>query len=311
MLASDSDPAVSEAFSARDYERTLAILERTLKPMAAVQARVHYAMKLEFKLLKRIIADYAPEEYDYETDTVSPPQARKSDYAMVEAIPVSDPNSSTMAQRVVQYQAVQQLAASAPQIYDMPYLHRQMIEVLGVKNANKLVPVEDDEMPTDPVQENQNLLTGKPVKAFMEQNHQAHIQVHMAAIQDPKIQQLLQGNPQAPALQQAMMAHINEHLGFEYRKQIEQQLGVPLPPQTDENGDDVPMDPQVEARLAPMLAQAAQRLLQQNQSQQAQQQAQQDHPTDTQYEGETQNAKSTAGSGGTAVGSVVFAGHGV
>jgi hypothetical protein len=179
-----------------------------------------------------------------------------------------------MAQKIVQYQAVLQLAQTAPQMYNMPLLHRQMLEVLGVKNANKLIPMDDDQTPTDPVTENQNILMQKPVKAFLTQNHQAHIQVHMTAMQNPHIQELMQGNPAAQTVQAAMMAHVNEHLGFEYRVQIEQQLGFALPPQHDESGDDIPMDPQVEAQLAPMLAQASQRLLQMSQSQKSQEQAQ-------------------------------------
>jgi hypothetical protein len=180
-----------------------------------------------------------------------------------------------MAQKIVQYQAVLQLAQGAPQLYNLPLLHRQMLEVLGIKDAQKLVPMDDDQKPTDPVTENQNVLKGKPVKAFLTQDHQAHIVVHMAAMQDPKIMALLQQNPMAQQMQQAMMAHINEHLGFEYRKQIEQQLGMQLPPQTDESGEEVQMSPEVEARLSPMLAQAAQQLLQKNQGEAQQQQAQQ------------------------------------
>jgi hypothetical protein len=180
-----------------------------------------------------------------------------------------------MAQKIVQYQAVLQLAQTAPQMYNMPLLHRQMLEVLGIKDAQKLIPMDDDQVSTDPVTENQNVLMQKPVKAFLTQNHQAHIQVHMTAMQNPHIQQLMQGNPAAQTVQAAMMAHINEHLGFEYRIQIEQQLGFALPPQKDESGEDIPMDPQVEAQLAPMLAQASQRLLEMSQAQQAQKQAQQ------------------------------------
>jgi hypothetical protein len=231
-------------------------------------------MKQELGLLKKIIADYTPEDYNYEP-TEGSRKAKKSDYDNVDVIPVSDPNASTMAQKIVQYQAVLQLAMQAPQMYNMPLLHRQMLDVLGIKNANKLIPMDEDQKPTDPVTENQNVLMMKPVKAFMYQDHQAHIAVHMSAMQDPKIVALLQNNPMAPQLQAAMMSHVNEHLGFEYRKQVEQQLGMNLPPQKDEAGEDVNMDPEVEARLAPMLAQAAQRLLQMNQTEAAQQQAQQ------------------------------------
>jgi hypothetical protein len=273
-FANTADLQISDMSANAPVGTTLAILERTLKVMSAVQARVHYAMKQELKLLKEIIAAYTPEEYDYQP-TEGSRRAKRSDYDDVYVIPVSDPNASTMAQKIVQYQAVMQLAQQSPQIYNMPLLHRQMLEVLGIKEAQKLVPMEEDQKPTDPVSENQNVLMMKPVKAFMYQDHQAHIMVHMSAMQDPKIMSLLQNNPMAQQLQQAMMAHINEHLGFEYRKQIELQLGMSLPPQKDESGEDINMDPEVEARLAPLLAQASQRLLASNQQQAAQQQAQQ------------------------------------
>ena len=273
-FANTADMQVSDMSANSPVGTTLAILERTLKVMSAVQARVHYSMKQELRLLKGIIAAYTPEEYSYEPEEGSR-KAKKSDYDNVEVIPVSDPNASTMAQKIVQYQAVIQLAQQTPGIYNMPVLHRQMLEVLGIKNANKLIPMDEDQKPTDPVTENQNVLKMKPVKAFNYQDHQAHITVHMSAMQDPKIMAILQNNPQAPQLQQAMQAHINEHLGFAYRVEIEKQLGQALPPQTDESGEDVPMDPRVEAQLAPLLAQAAQKLLQSNQQQAQQQQAQQ------------------------------------
>ena len=278
-FANTADLTLSDMSAQAPVGTTLAILERTLKNMSAIQARVHYSMKQELGLLKHIIAEYTPEDYDYQPSEGSR-KAKKSDYDDVDVIPVSDPNASTMAQKIVQYQAVIQLAQGAPQLYNLPLLHRQMLEVLGVKDYAKLVPMDDDQRPTDPVTENQNVLKGKPVKAFLTQDHQAHIVVHMAAMQDPKIQSLLQNNPMAPQLQQAMMAHINEPLGFEYRTQIEQTLGMPLPPQTDESGEEVQMSPDVEARLAPMLAQAAQQLLQKNQqqAQQAQQQQQAQDP---------------------------------
>jgi len=227
-------------------------------------------MKQEFKLLKVIIADYTPEEYDYEPEDAGR-KAKKSDYDSTDVIPVSDPNAATMAQKIVQYQAVLQLAQSAPQLYNLPLLHRQMIEVLGIKNANKLVPVDEDAVPTDPVQENQNVLTGKPVKAFVEQNHEAHIQTHMSAMQNPKILQLMQMNPQAQAIQAAMMAHINEHIAFEYRKQIELVIGMPLP--DEEKNKHMPKE--LADQIAMATAQASQQLLQQAQQQAAQQQAQQ------------------------------------
>jgi predicted nucleic acid-binding protein len=273
-FANTADLTLSDMSAQAPVGTTLAILERTLKNMSAIQARVHYSMKQELGLLKNIIAEYTPEDYDYEPSEGSR-KAKKSDYDDVDVIPVSDPNASTMAQKIVQYQAVLQLAQGAPQLYNLPLLHRQMLDVLGIKDAQKLVPMDDDQKPTDPVSENQNVLKGKPVKAFISQDHQAHIVVHMAAMQDPKIQALLQQNPMAQAMQSAMMAHINEHLGFEYRKQIEQTLGMQLPPQTDESGEEVHMSPEVEARLAPMLAQAAQQLLQKNQQEAQQKQAQQ------------------------------------
>jgi hypothetical protein len=274
QFANTADLQVSDMSANAPVGTTLAILERTLKVMSAVQARIHYSLKQELKLLKNIIAEYTPEEYDYEPDEGSP-RAKRSDYDNVDVIPVSDPNASTMAQKIVQYQAVMQLAQQNPQLYNLPLLNREMLDVLGIKNARKLVPMADDLVPTDPVTENQNVLMMKPVKAFAYQDHQAHITVHMMAMNDPKIQSLLKQNPQAPQLQMAMMAHINEHLGFQYRIEIEKQLGMTLPPQTDESGEDIPMDPEVEARLAPMLAQAATQLMQQNQAQAAQQQAQQ------------------------------------
>jgi hypothetical protein len=273
-FANTADLQISDMSANAPVGTTLAILERTLKVMSAVQARVHYSMKQELGLLKNIIASYTPEDYSYDPSE-GDRKAKKSDYDMVEVIPVSDPNASTMAQKIVQYQAVMQLAQQSPQIYNMPLLHRQMLDVLGIKNAEKLIPMDEDQKPTDPVSENQNILMMKPVKAFEYQDHQAHITVHMAAMQDPKIMQLLQNNPMAPQLQQAMMAHINEHLGFAYRVEIEKQLGMALPTTKDQSGEEVGLNPQVEAQLAPMLAQAAQQLLQQNQAQAAQQQAQQ------------------------------------
>jgi hypothetical protein len=276
-FANTADLSMSDMSAQAPVGTTLAILERTLKNMSAIQARIHYSMKQELGLLKEIIADYTPPDYEYDPEDGSR-KAKKSDYDNVDVIPVSDPNAATMAQKIVQMQAVFQMAQQSPQIFNMPLLNRQMLEVMGIKDAEKLVPMDDDQKPLDPVTENQHVLMMKPVKAFLNQDHQAHITVHMAAMQDPKIQQLLQGNPQAQMMQQAMLAHVNEHLGFEYRRQIEQQLGMPLPAEKTEEGDDNYMDPEVEARLSPMLAQAAQRLLAQNtqqvQAQQAQQQAQ-------------------------------------
>jgi len=273
-FANTADLQISDMSAQAPVGTTLAILERTLKTMSAVQARVHYSMKQELGLLKQIIAAYTPDEYSYEP-VDGHRRAKKTDYDDVDVIPVSDPNASTMAQKIVQYQAVMQLAQAAPQLYNLPLLHRQMLDVLGIKDAQKLVPMDEDQKPADPVTENQNILRNKPVKAFAYQDHRAHITVHMSAMQDPMIQELLKNNPMATQMQAAMMNHINEHLGMEYRKQIELQLGFNLPPKEDEMGEEVGMNPEVEARLAPMLAQAAQRLLSQNQAQVAQQQAQQ------------------------------------
>jgi len=267
-LGAISDMNVSDMSSNAPVGTTLAILERTLKPMAAVQARVHYAMKQEFKLLKAIMAEYAPAEYAYEP-LRGEVTARVADYMMVDVIPVSDPNSSTMAQRVVQYQAVLQMSQSAPQIYDLPQLHRQMIEVLGVKNADKLVPIDSDAKPTDPVSENMDALIGKPMKAFIYQDHEAHIAAHMAFMQDPMIMQSIGQNPQAKPIMAALQAHIAEHIGFRYRKQMEEKLGVPLPAPNEE------LPEQVEVQLARLVADAGKQLTQQHQQQAAQQQAQQ------------------------------------
>jgi hypothetical protein len=274
-FANTADMQVSDMSSQAPVGTTLAILERTLKVMSAVQARIHYSLKRELKLLKKIIADYTPEEYDYEP-TEGSRRAKKSDYDNVDVIPVSDPNASTMAQKIVQYQAALQLAQTAPQLYNLPLLHRQMLDVLGIKDAQKLVPMDEDQKPTDPISENQNLLKNKPVKAFLAQNHAAHIAVHMSMAQDPKIQALVKNVPQlAQQLEATLMAHVFDHLGMQYRIEIEKQLGMDLPPQHDENGEDINMPPDVEARLAPLLAQAAAQLLQQNSAQAAQQQAQQ------------------------------------
>jgi hypothetical protein len=269
-FASSGDLNVSDMSANAPVGTTLALLERTLKVMGAVQSRMHYAMKQEFKLLKSIIADYTPEEYAYEPEEGSR-FAKKGDYDQVDVIPVSDPNAATMAQKVVQYQAVMQLAQQAPQLYNLPLLHRQMIDVLGVKNAQKLVPIEDDAVPTDPIQENMNAITGKPLKAFIEQNHKAHIQVHMMAMQDPKIAQIIGQNPQAQAIQAAMMAHINEHVAFEYRMEMEKRMGFTLPSE-EENKT---IDPQIADQVAQMAAQAAQQLFKQNSDEVKQQQYQQ------------------------------------
>lgn len=266
-LGAISDMNVSDMSANAPVGTTLALLERTLKPMAAVQSRVHFAMKQEFKLLKDIIAEYAPEEYVYQPETGNV-RARRSDYMLVDVIPVSDPNSSTMAQRVVQYQAVMQLAKDAPQIYDLPQLHRQMIEVLGVKNAEKLVPVSDDITPSDPVSENMAALVGKPMKVFIYQDHEAHMATHVAFMQDPMIMQAIGQNPQAQQIMASLQAHIAEHLAFTYRKQIEEKLGATLPPP----GQQLPEE--IEVHLARLVADAGRQLTQQHQQQAAQQAAQ-------------------------------------
>jgi hypothetical protein len=267
-FASAADMKVSDMSANSPVGTTLAILERTLKVMSAVQARIYYAMKQEFKLLKVIIRDYTPTEYSYEPE-VGDRRAKQSDYDNVDVIPVSDPNAATMSQKVVQYQAVMQMAQANPQIYDQVELNKQMLEVLGVKNINKLIPSSDDQTPKDPVSENMNLINGKPVKAFIYQDHQAHIQVHMTAMQDPKILQMVGQNPQAGAIQAAAMAHINEHVAFEYRKQLEEQLGVPLP-KPDET---LPED--IEFELSKVMAEAAKKLAAKSASEVQQEQVQQ------------------------------------
>jgi len=267
-LGAISDMNISDMSANAPVGTTLALLERTLKPMAAVQSRVHYAMKQEFKLLRAIMAEYAPLEYGYEPDRGTA-RARQADYATVEVIPVSDPNSSTMAQRVVQYQTVLQMAQATPQIYDLPQLHRQMIEVLGIKNADKLVPTDDDMKPIDPVSENMNALVGSPMKAFMFQDHQAHITTHQAFMQDPMIAQTIGQNPMANQIMGELQAHIAEHTAFLYRQQIEQKIGAPLPAIDEE------LPKELENQIAQLQSKAAIQLTQTHEQQAAQQQAQQ------------------------------------
>ena len=267
-FAATADMKVSDMSAQAPVGTTLALLERQLKVMTAVQARVHFALKQEFKLLKNIIRDYTDADYTY-TPEYGSRKAKKTDYDKVDIIPVSDPNAATMSQRVIQYQAVIQMAQMAPDIYNLPELHRGMLNVLGIKNAEKLVPIEDDMKPTDPVQENQNALKGTPLKAFLHQDHQSHIQVHMMILQDPMIQQFIGQNPQAQKIMGGITAHIAEHVGFKMRQQIEQQLGMPLPP------EDEKLPPQIEIALSGMMAQAANQVLQQNQAQAAQAHAQQ------------------------------------
>jgi hypothetical protein len=267
-FANAADMKVSDMSSQAPVGTTLALLERTLKVSSAVQARIYYAMRQEFKLLAGIIRDYTPEEYSYDPE-VGDRRAKQADYDMVEVIPVADPNAATMAQKVVQYQAVMQMAQQSPQIYDLVELNKQMLEVLGIKNIGKLIPAAEEEIPKDPVSENMAMINMKPVKAFLYQDHEAHIQVHQAAMQDPKIMKLVGQNPQAQAIQAAAMAHINEHVAFAYRKQIEEQLGVDLPAEDEK----IPKD--IEVEVSRLTAQAAQQLLAKHQNEAQQEQAQQ------------------------------------
>ena len=267
-FAATADMNVSDMSAQAPVGTTLALLERQLKVMSAVQARLHYTFKQELRLLAAIIRDYTEPNYDYDPED-APRKAKQSDYDHVDIIPVSDPNAATMSQRVVQYQAVIQMAQMAPDIYDLPQLHRNMLEVLGIKDADKLVPLPDDQKPKDPVSENMAALRMEPMKAFFYQDHESHIKVHMMAMQDPIVMQLIGQNPKASQIQGAMMAHVAEHVGYAYRQKIEQQMGMPLPPEGEK------MSPEVEMALSSMMAQAAQQVLQQNQQQASQQQAQQ------------------------------------
>jgi hypothetical protein len=267
-LAAIADLNISDMSAQAPVGTTLALLERQLKTMSAVQARVHDSLKMEFRLLKQIIRDYMPEDYSY-IPVGGDRAAKQADYDLVEVIPVSDPNASTMAQRIMQYQAALQLAQGAPQIYDLPHLHRQMLEVLGIKNAEKLVPVEEDQKPRDPISENMSFLTGKPTKAFIYQDHQAHIATHMALMQDPMVAQMIGQSPMAQQMGAAIMAHISEHMAFAYRQQVEEQLGVTL------TAPDAELDEDTEVQLSRLVAQAAQQLLQSNVQKAQQAQAQQ------------------------------------
>jgi hypothetical protein len=265
-FAAIADLKVSDMSSQSPVGTTLAILERMLKVMSAVQARIHYSMKQEFKLLKIIIRDYTPEDYSYEP-VEGTRSVKQSDYDQVDVIPVSDPNAATMSQKVVQYQAVMQLAQQSPQIYDLPMLHRQMLEVLGIKNAEKLIPMPEDQKPRDPISENMAVINGKPVKAFIYQDHEAHITVHLMAMQDPKIAQLIGQNPMAGQIQAAAMAHIQEHVAFQYRKEMEEQIGTELPP------PDQDLPEEYELAISRLAARGAAKLLQKDQAEAAQQQA--------------------------------------
>jgi hypothetical protein len=267
-LGAISDMNISDMSANSPVGTTLALLERTLKTMSAVQARVHASMKQEFKLLASIIRDNAPDEYQYQP-TSGDRRAKRDDYDLVEVIPVSDPNSATMAQRIMQYQAAIQLAQGAPQIYDLPQLHRQMLEVLGIRNADKLVPIEDDMNPRDPISENMAFLTGKPTKAFIYQDHDAHIAVHTSMMQDPLLMAQIGQSPQAQKMQAEILAHVSEHLAYAYRKKVETQLGVLMPAPNQE------LPPEAEVQLSRLVAQAAAQVLAQSKGQAAEQQAQQ------------------------------------
>ncbi len=267
-FAATADLKVADMSNQAPVGSTLAILERTLKVMSAVQARVHFALKQELQLLAGIIRDYTPEDYTYDPDE-GPRSIKQSDYNDIDILPVSDPNAATLSQRVVQYQAVIQLASTAPQIYNLPQLHRQMLDVLGIKNPDKLVPMEEDQKPTDPVTENMNALKGKPLKAFQYQDHEAHIKVHTSAMQDPVIMQLVGQNPQAQMIMGAMQAHIAEHVGYAYRNKIEMSLGVSLPNPEDELPNDV------EKEISRLMAEASVQVLNESKAMMAQQQAQQ------------------------------------
>jgi hypothetical protein len=274
-FAAAGDLKVSDMSANSPVGTTLAILERTLKVMSAIQARMHFSMKNEFKLLKKIIASYAPADYSYEPATGNR-KARRKDYEMINIIPVSDPNAATMSQKVVQYQAVLQLSQTAPQLYNLPYLHRQMLSVLGIKNAEKLVPLPEDEKPLDPITENMNALKNKPMKAFMYQDHQAHIQIHMAMLNDPKIREVIGQNPQAPLIAQALQAHITEHVGMEYKRQMELTMGINIPyNDLDSDDEDTRISPEQEMEISRMAVPAAQQLLNQNQTEVAAKNAQQ------------------------------------
>ena len=274
-FAAAGDLKVSDMSANSPVGTTLAILERTLKVMSAIQARMHFSMKNEFKLLKKIIASYAPADYEYEPATGNR-KARRKDYEMINIIPVSDPNAATMSQKVVLYQAVLQLSQTAPQLYNLPYLHRQMLSVLGIKNAEKLVPLPEDEKPLDPITENMNALKNKPMKAFMYQDHQAHIQIHMAMLNDPKIRETIGQNPQAPLIAQAIQAHITEHVGMEYKRQMELTMGINIPyNDLDSDDEETRISPEQEMQISRMAVPAAQQLLNQNQTEIAAKNAQQ------------------------------------
>ena len=265
-FASLTDLKISDMSNQAPVGTTLALLERSMKVMAAIQSRLHASMKEEFKILEGIVRDNTPLEYPYDLEGDETMKAEDFD-DRIDILPVSDPNSSTMAQRIMQYQAALQLAESNPQIYDMPVLHRQMLEVLGIRETDKVVPLEDEIPARDPVAENMDMIRSKPVRAYMWQDHESHITAHMSASEDPRILKLLENDPNAQAVQAALMAHVSEHLAFEYRNQIQEHMGIELPPPEE------PLPDEVEVNLSRLVSDAAERLLQQRQMEAQQEQA--------------------------------------
>ena len=260
-FASMADLKVADMNQEAPVGTTLAIMERAMKVQSAIQARIHASLKQEYKILAQIIHDYTDPDYPYETDAGEGIKAEDFD-DRIDVVPVSDPNASTMAQRIMQYQAALQLAAQAPNMYDLPLLHRQMMELIGIPNADKVVPLSDDIPPKDPVSENQDILTGAPVKAYEYQDHEAHMRVHMAIKNDPQISQEMQNSPAGSTISGALDSHVREHLGFVFRKQVEQELGIELPPM------DKPLPEDVEKRLSILIADAADQMLGKKQAQQ-------------------------------------------
>lgn len=265
-FASAGDVKAADMNAEAPVGTTLALLERAMKVMSAVQARLHASMRVELRILTHVVRDFGPDQYPYATK--GEPIVPEDFDDRVDIIPVSDPNAGTMAQRIMQYQAALQLAAQAPEMYDMPLLHRQMLEVLGIRDADKIVPTDADMKPTDPVSENMNLLNGKPVKAFIYQDHEAHIQTHMSLLQDPQVMEVMAKSPNAKKAQAELAAHVQEHLAFQYRQNIERELGVPLPPPEE------PLPEDIEYRISQLVAPAAAQLSGKAQREQQMEQAQ-------------------------------------
>lgn len=253
QFASAADVKASDIDGEAPVGTTLAILEREMKVMSAIQARVHSAMGAELQILAGIITDYGPQQYPYEMDSEDITVAEDFD-DRVDVIPVSDPNAGTMAQRIMQYQAALQLSQSAPHIYDIPFLHRQMLDVLGITEAERVVPMDEDMKPVDPVSENMAIINGKPVRAFLYQDHEAHIQTHMSVMENPEIMKIIGQHPNAKALQAMMAAHVSEHLAFAYRSKVEQELGTQLPGPEEELPEDIEL--RLSRLVAPASAQA-------------------------------------------------------